>query len=58
MSEDNDLGAPDGVNMISVFDQVEEMQFMSYELGTKLRSLVETILHHSAADQHYMATDG
>ena len=32
-----------GGPMISVFDQLEEMQFMSYELGTKLKSLVETI---------------
>ena len=40
--------------MISVFDQVEEMQFMSYELGTKLKSLVDTILHHSVDDEHYM----
>ena len=44
MSDDNELQAPDGVPMISVFDQVEEMQFMSYELGTKLKSLVDTII--------------
>ena len=43
LSEDNDLQPPDGVPMTSVFDQLEEMQFMSYELGTKLKSLVETI---------------
>jgi len=47
LSEENDLQAPDGAPMISVFDQLEEMQFMSYELGTKLRSLVDTILQHS-----------
>ena len=35
LSEDNELQA--GVPVISVFDQVEEMQFMSYELGSKLR---------------------
>lgn len=40
--------------VISVFDQLEEMQFMSYELGTKLRQLVETILQHSAGYNHYL----
>ena len=54
MSDDNELQAPDGVPMISVFDQVEEMQFMSYELGTKLKSLVDTIIQHSADDHQYM----
>jgi len=44
--------------MISVFDQLEEMQFMSYELGTKLRSLVDTILQHSTSDANYMSGDG
>lgn len=43
-SEDGELQAPDGVPMTSVFDQVEEMQFMSYELGTKLRSLVDILI--------------
>ena len=58
LSEDNELAAPDGVPMTSVFDQLEEMQFMSYELGTKLRSLVETILQHSGADARFMAGNG
>jgi len=41
ISEDNDIQGPDGgVPVISVFDQLEEMQFMSYELGTKLHQLV------------------
>lgn len=44
--------------MISVFDQLEEMQFMSYELGTKLRSLVDTILQHSTSGANYMSGDG
>lgn len=31
---------------------------MSYELGTKLRSLVDTILQHSTSDANYMSGDG
>ena len=42
--------------MTSVFDQLEEMQFMSYELGTKLRSLVETIYQHSEQNAQYMGS--
>ena len=42
-----------GGPMISVFDQLEEMQFMSYELGTKLKSLVETINQSSPNDAEY-----
>lgn len=54
LSEDNDLQPPDGVPMTSIFDQLEEMQFMSYELGTKLRGLVETICQHSESNEQYM----
>lgn len=42
-----------GGPMISVFDQLEEMQFMSYELGTKLKSLVETIGQSATTDAEY-----
>lgn len=34
------------------------MQFMSYELGTKLRSLVDIIIQNSGIDQHYMVDGG
>lgn len=41
--------------MTSVFDQLEEMQFMSYELGTKLKNLVDTILQSGdSTAQDYM----
>lgn len=52
LSEDAELQATGGVPMISVFDQLEEMQFMSYELGSKLKSLVDTIIHQSGDDHH------
>jgi hypothetical protein len=28
----------------SIFDQLEEFQFQSYEMGSKLKSLIEVIL--------------
>lgn len=54
LSEDNEIQGADGVPVISVFDQLEEMQFMSYELGTKLHQLVETIIQHSSGYNQYM----
>jgi len=44
--------------MTSVFDQAEEMLFMSHELGTKLRSLVDTIIQNSDTDEQYMVDGG
>ena len=40
--EEGGDGKPTGP-MISIFDQIEEMQFMSYEHGNKLKNLVDQI---------------